>query len=68
MWWNRKKNRWTDSILLKNIYLILKNFIIIGNYSEYEEYAIWNYILDDEMSDEILVIATDKNGEIVDIT
>lgn len=40
----------------------------IGIYPEYEDYAIWDYILDDEISDEILVIVTDKNGEIVDIT
>ena len=46
----------------------------IGIYPEYENidgeeyYAIWDYILDDEISDEILVIVTDKNGEIVDIT
>ena len=43
----------------------------IGIYPEYEGeeyYAIWDYILDDEISDEILVIVTDKNGEIVDIT
>lgn len=40
----------------------------IGIYPEYEDYAVWDYILDDEISDEILVIVTDKNGEIVDIT
>ena len=40
----------------------------IGIYPEYEDYAIWDYILDDEISDEILVIVTDTNGEIVDIT
>lgn len=40
----------------------------IGIYPEYEGYAIWDFILDDEISDEILVIVTDKNGEIVDIT
>ena len=40
----------------------------IGIYPEYEDYAIWNFILDDEISDQILVIVTDKNGEIVDIT
>lgn len=40
----------------------------IGIYPEYEDYAIWDYILDDEISDEILVIVTDKNGKIVDIT
>lgn len=40
----------------------------IGIYPEYEDYAIWDYILDDEISDEILVIVTDKNGEIVGIT
>ena len=40
----------------------------IGIYPEYEDYAIWDYILDDEISDEILVIVTDKDGEIVDIT
>ena len=46
----------------------------IGIYPEYENiedeeyYAIWDYILDDEISDQILVIVTDKNGEIVDIT
>ena len=46
----------------------------IGIYPEYENidgeeyYAIWDYILDDEISDEILVIVTDKDGEIVDIT
>lgn len=40
----------------------------IGIYPEYEDYAIWDYILDDEISDEILVIVTDKNGEIIDIT
>uniref|UniRef100_UPI00260A1461 DUF2004 domain-containing protein n=1 Tax=Fusobacterium sp. TaxID=68766 RepID=UPI00260A1461 len=40
----------------------------IGIYPEYEDYAIWDYILDDEISGEILVIVTDKNGEIVDIT
>ena len=46
----------------------------IGIYPEHsyedgeEYYAIWDYILDDEISDEILVIVTDKNGEIVDIT
>ena len=40
----------------------------IGIYPKYEDYAVWDYILDDEISDEILVIVTDKNGEIVDIT
>lgn len=46
----------------------------IGIYPEHsyedgeEYYAIWDYILDDEISDEILVIVTDKNGEIIDIT
>lgn len=40
----------------------------IGIYPEYEGYAIWDFILNDEISDEILVIVTDKNGEIVDIT
>lgn len=40
----------------------------IGIYPKYEDYAIWDYILDDEISDEILVIVTDKEGEIVDIT
>lgn len=43
----------------------------IGIYPGYEDegyYAIWDYILDDEISDQILVIVTDKNGEIVDIT
>ena len=46
----------------------------IGIYPEYENidgeeyYAIWDYILDDEISDQILVIVTDKNGEIVNIT
>ena len=40
----------------------------IGIYPGYEDYAIWDYILDDEISDEILVIVTDKDGEIVDIT
>lgn len=40
----------------------------IGIYPEYEDYAIWDYILDDEISDEILVIVTDKKREIVDIT
>lgn len=40
----------------------------IGIYPKYEDYAVWDYILDDEISDQILVIVTDKNGEIVDIT
>ena len=46
----------------------------IGIYPKYENingeeyYAIWDYILDDEISDEILVIVTDKDGEIIDIT
>ena len=40
----------------------------IGIYPKYEDYAVWDYILDDEISDEILVIVTDKDGEIIDIT
>ena len=40
----------------------------IGIYPEYEDYAIWDYIFNDEISDEILVIVTDKNGNIIDIT
>ena len=40
----------------------------IGIYPKYEDYAVWDYILDDEISDQILVIVTDKDGEIVDIT
>ena len=40
----------------------------VGIYPEYEDYAIWDFMLDNEFSDQILVVVTDNKGEIVDIT
>ena len=39
----------------------------IGLYPEYEGYAIWDFVLDDEVSDEILTLQTDINGNILNI-
>ncbi|WP_294664778.1 DUF2004 domain-containing protein [uncultured Fusobacterium sp.] len=39
----------------------------IGLYPEYEGYAIWDFVLDDEVSDEILTLQTDTNGNILNI-
>jgi len=39
----------------------------IGLYPEYEGYAIWDFVLDDEVSDEILTLQTDVNGNILNI-
>lgn len=36
-------------------------------YPEYEGYAIWDFVLDDEVSDEILTLQTDVNGNILNI-
>lgn len=39
----------------------------IGLYPKYEGYAIWDFVLDDEVSDEILTLQTDINGNILNI-
>lgn len=44
------------------------NLVRVGIYPEYEGYAIWDFMLDGDVSDEILVVVTDNKGEIVDIT
>lgn len=48
--------------------LSVTNLVRIGIYPGYEGYAIWDFMIDGEVSDEILVVVTDSNGEIVDIT
>lgn len=44
------------------------NLVRIGIYPGYEDYAIWDFMLENEFSDQILVVVTDNKGEIVDIT
>lgn len=44
------------------------NLVRIGFYPGYEDYAIWDFMLDEKISDQILVVVTDNNGEILDIT
>lgn len=44
------------------------NLVRIGIYPGYEDYAIWDFMLKKEASNEILVVVTDNKGEIVDIT
>lgn len=39
----------------------------VGIYPKYEGYAIWDFVLDDEISDEILTLQTDIDGNIIDI-
>lgn len=57
------KNLPLDEKLLRAI-----NLVRVGIYPGYEDYAIWDFMLDREFSDEILVVVTDNKGEIVDIT
>lgn len=39
----------------------------IGLYPGNDEYAVWDFMLDGNISDEILVVITDSSGMIVDI-
>lgn len=44
------------------------NLVRVGIYPKYEEYAIWDFMLDKKISNQILVVVTDNQGNILDIT
>lgn len=48
--------------------LSVTNLVRIGIYPGYEGYAIWDFMLDRKISNQILVVVTDNKGEILDIT
>ena len=70
--WGLTKEKLTEGVD-KNLPIDEKLFSVInlervGIYPGYEDYAIWDFMLDNEFSDQILVVVTDNKGEIVDIT
>lgn len=44
------------------------NLVRVGIYPKYEDYAVWDFMLDKKFSSQILVVITDNKGEILDIT
>ena len=48
--------------------LSVTNLVRVGIYPGYEDYAIWDFMLVGEVSNEILVVVTDNKGKILDIT
>lgn len=48
--------------------LLMQRVEHIAFYPGDEHYAIWDYMIDNERSDEILVVVTDNKGKVVDIT
>ncbi|WP_300342975.1 DUF2004 domain-containing protein [Fusobacterium sp.] len=60
---NLDNNMQLDEKLLTRV-----NLVRVGIYPGYEDYAIWDFMLDEKISDQILVVITNNRGEILDIT